>query len=137
MQQVFCIRSLPANEGEILVNEFRDFDINAVLIEDNEYQSLKGNIDMIIVGCDLLSKNYFINKKGTQNLLHRAKKHNIQTWIVGDFLRFITKYNEPTKENKMKILLLILMIGSLFADETKTAGVINITKKCKVEVYTA
>ena len=29
------------------------------------------------------------------------------------------------------------MIGSLFADETQTAGVINITKKSKVEVYTA
>ena len=37
----------------------------------------------------------------------------------------------------MKKLILMLMVGSLFADETKTTGVINITKKSKVEVYTA
>ena len=36
----------------------------------------------------------------------------------------------------MKNIILILLVGSLFADETQTAGVINITKKSKVEVYT-
>jgi len=29
----------------------------------------------------------------------------------------------------MKNIILILLVGSLFADETQTAGVINITKK--------
>ena len=37
----------------------------------------------------------------------------------------------------MKNLILILLVGSLFADETQTAEVININKKSKVEVYTA
>ena len=37
----------------------------------------------------------------------------------------------------MKKLILILMVGSLLADETQTAEVININKKSKVEVYTA
>ena len=37
----------------------------------------------------------------------------------------------------MKKLIFILMVGSLLADETQTAEVININKKSKVEVYTA
>ena len=37
----------------------------------------------------------------------------------------------------MKKLILILMVGSLFANEAQTVEVINITKKSKVEVYTA
>ena len=37
----------------------------------------------------------------------------------------------------MKKLILILMVGSLLADEMQTAEVININKKSKVEVYTA
>ena len=37
----------------------------------------------------------------------------------------------------MKKLIFILMIGSLFAAETQTVGIINITQNSKVEVYTA
>ena len=37
----------------------------------------------------------------------------------------------------MKKLILILMIMSLFAAETQTVEIINITKESKVEVYTA
>ena len=34
-------------------------------------------------------------------------------------------------------LILIQMVGSLFAEEMQTSGVINNIKKSKVEVYTA
>ena len=37
----------------------------------------------------------------------------------------------------MKKLILILMVGSLFANEARTVEVINITQKSKVEIYTA
>ena len=37
----------------------------------------------------------------------------------------------------MKKLIFILMIGSLFAAETQTVEIINITQNSKVEVYTA
>ena len=37
----------------------------------------------------------------------------------------------------MKKLILILMIGSLFAAEIQTVEIINITQNSKVEVYTA
>ena len=37
----------------------------------------------------------------------------------------------------MKKLILILLVGSLFAVDTQNVRVINITKKSKVEVYTA
>ena len=39
--------------------------------------------------------------------------------------------------DKMKKLILILMVGSLLANEARTIEVINITQKSKVEVYTA
>ena len=37
----------------------------------------------------------------------------------------------------MKKLIFILMIGSLFAAETQTVEIINITQNSKIEVYTA
>ena len=37
----------------------------------------------------------------------------------------------------MKKLILMLIVGSLFAIETQTVEIINITKESKVEVYTA
>ena len=37
----------------------------------------------------------------------------------------------------MKKLILMLIVGSLFAVETQTVEIINITKESKVEVYTA
>jgi len=37
----------------------------------------------------------------------------------------------------MKKLLLIMMIGSLFANDSQTKEVINITQNSKVEIYSA
>ena len=37
----------------------------------------------------------------------------------------------------MKKLILLLMLGSLFAVGTQTVEIINITKESKVEIYTA
>ena len=37
----------------------------------------------------------------------------------------------------MKKLILLLMLGSLFAVGTQTVEIINITKESKIEVYTA
>jgi len=37
----------------------------------------------------------------------------------------------------MKKLILLLMLGSLFAVGTQTVEIINITKESQVEVYTA
>ena len=37
----------------------------------------------------------------------------------------------------MKKLLLILMVGSLFANDSQTKEVINITQNSKVEIYSA
>jgi len=37
----------------------------------------------------------------------------------------------------MKKLILILMVGSLFANDSQTIEIVNITKNSKVEIYTA
>jgi len=37
----------------------------------------------------------------------------------------------------MKKLILILMVGSLFANDSQTTEVVNITQNSKVEIYSA
>jgi len=37
----------------------------------------------------------------------------------------------------MKKIILILMVGSLFANDSQTKEVINITQNSKVEIYSA
>ncbi len=37
----------------------------------------------------------------------------------------------------MKKLILILMVGSMFANDSQTKEVINITQNSKVEIYSA
>ena len=73
----------------------------AFLIEDREYKSLNGKIDLVITGCDLLAPAFFINKMGIRILAEWAEKNRIPIWIVGDSLRFIPGFNKKLSPNSL------------------------------------
>ncbi len=101
LQKIFCLRSAPANEGEILVKELIDRGINAFLIEDEEHHGLIDETELLIMGCDLLSTTFFINKKGSKNLVEWTEKNNIPVWIVGDLLRFIPVFQARISKDSL------------------------------------
>lgn len=86
---VYCLRSGPMNEGERLCEILKRNNIKADIIEDDYFGSAVSKTSLVIVGSDLLSNGYFINKKGTRSLVECGIEKGIQVWILGDSLRFV------------------------------------------------
>jgi translation initiation factor 2B subunit (eIF-2B alpha/beta/delta family) len=86
---VYCLRSGPGNEGEDLAKRLVQQKVKTILVEDDQAQSRLEAVDLVVVGCDLLSEQFFINKRGTKKLVEAAIEETKQVWILADPLRFI------------------------------------------------
>lgn len=91
---VYCLRSAPKNEGAGLAETLEGRGIPVKIMEDDDYESALTNTSLIIVGSDLLSDHFFINKAGTKALVERAYERAIPVWILGDSLRYVGDYKQ-------------------------------------------
>jgi translation initiation factor 2B subunit (eIF-2B alpha/beta/delta family) len=97
IRKVFCIRSGPMNEGDLIAKSISENGIPAEVLPDRSYHKKLGETDIIMVGCDLLTDTYFINKRGTGELASKALQSKIPLWIVTDSNRFIKDFKRPLK----------------------------------------
>jgi len=86
---VYCLQSGPENEGADLAKRLRQENIIAEIVEDDQMDFSISKVDLIITGCDLLSNHFFVNKRGTKQLVQTAVARGRHAWILADPLRFI------------------------------------------------
>ncbi|MFQ6612198.1 MAG: hypothetical protein ACE5D2_03745 [Fidelibacterota bacterium] len=86
---VYCLRSGPGNEGADLAERLKQGNIRAKVVEDEEMEAFVPKVELVVVGCDLLSHHFFINKRGTRALAEKALDQGKQVWVLADPLRFI------------------------------------------------
>ncbi len=84
---VYCYRSAPSNEGEILAQSLNNNGIPAQVISDQA--SIPADTTHILIGTDLLTDTFFINKKGTSDLISLAQTNQIPIRIVTTTQRYI------------------------------------------------
>jgi len=89
---IYCLESAPEFEGMVLAKFLLDNGIKSQTIPDTSYKSPFTKITHVIVGSDLISKHFFINKSGTKELLEMAGGQEKHIWILGDELRFVSDY---------------------------------------------
>jgi translation initiation factor 2B subunit (eIF-2B alpha/beta/delta family) len=101
IKKVFCIRSGPMNEGDLIAKSISENGIPTEVLPDRSYQKKLGETDIVMVGCDLLTDSFFINKHGTGELASKTLQLQIPLWIVTDSHRFLKSYKRPTKLNEI------------------------------------
>lgn len=84
---VYCYRSAPMNEGEILAQSLNNNGIPAQVI--NDAASIPSDVTHILIGTDLLTDSFFINKTGTSDLITLAHNENIPVRIITTTQRYI------------------------------------------------
>lgn len=97
--KIFCIRSAPMNEGKILAKSLQRRGISTQILEDNKWKSFLSDITHILVGADLLSDSFFINKTGTADLMHAAGEYQIPVRIITTTHRFVHGYSPASPRN--------------------------------------
>ncbi len=87
--KIFCCHSLPLGEGEYLHKFFEEQKINSTLIEDSEISKILKDVDFIIIGADAITKNYFVNKIGTLQLVLLANYFQKPVYVVASKSKII------------------------------------------------
>ena len=92
VEYVYCLRSGPRCEGEDLSKILRGNGIITKVIEDSSYRSALIKTNLVLVGSDLISDHFFINKKGTKSLVEKGHELGTEVFILGDSLRYVPSY---------------------------------------------
>lgn len=93
VRRVLCLRSGPHNEGQLLAGALEQAGVRSLIIEDGAIASGIRAADRVLVGCDLMSPSFFINKTGSAPLTAAAGKAGVPVWVVGDTTRLVPDYD--------------------------------------------
>lgn len=85
----FCLRSLPGGEGEEMMFSLNKKNIFSSLVEDHEVGKYLAKTKKILISCDALFENKFINKKGTLSLVQHANQMNIPVFVIASPLVYV------------------------------------------------
>lgn len=111
INHVYCLKSGPMNEGINLCSALINENISASVIPDSYLLATFQNVDLVMVGCDLLTNNFFINKSGTAEVARIAITNDIPFWIVAEKSRFISNFDKP---NSMDHIFEIIELENFF-----------------------
>lgn len=87
---VVCFETRPLFQGRTTAKELlklgirTTFTVDSAMVESFEVFPP----DLVLVGCDAITKNFFVNKIGTDTLANMCKKNKIPMYAVGETFKY-------------------------------------------------
>jgi len=83
--------STPGEEGRIACDRMKQSGIAAELIRDEQTDEAMKMTGLVVMGCDALMPEEFLNKVGTRSILERARERKIRAVLVTESRKKITR----------------------------------------------
>lgn len=96
--QVMQTLSVPGEEGRIAYEKFLRMGIGAELIEDAHVGELIHKSGLVLLGCDALLPDEFLNKTGSKNMLEMARTAEIPSVVVTESRKRIARPGWKTEQ---------------------------------------
>lgn len=93
----------PLYQGRITSLEIAKAGIPVTHIVDSEAAKFMDDTDIILVGCDVLGKDYFMNKIGTQMYADLANIHSKKMYSLSQLLKFTPKNMQVEQRNYREV----------------------------------
>ncbi|MBN1923259.1 MAG: hypothetical protein JW791_00690 [Nanoarchaeota archaeon] len=87
---VVCFETRPLYQGRITAKQLVDLGIRTTLTVDSAMTEAFEVFppDLILVGCDAITKTFFVNKIGTDTLAHIAAKYKVPFYVCGETFKY-------------------------------------------------
>jgi eIF-2B alpha/beta/delta-like uncharacterized protein len=87
---VVCFETRPLYQGRVTAKELTHLGIRTTLTIDSGMTEAFEEFpaDIVFVGCDALTKNYFVNKIGTDTLANIAKNNKVPFYVCTETFKF-------------------------------------------------
>ena len=86
---VYQTLSIPGKEGKTSFRKLQWLDIKAELINDEEVGRIMPGVDLVLMGCDTLLKDQFLNKTGTVKIAEKAQELGVPFVLVTESRKII------------------------------------------------
>jgi translation initiation factor 2B subunit (eIF-2B alpha/beta/delta family) len=96
--QVIIAESRPKNEGRALARKLHDQGLAATLIVDAALGLLVSECDVVLVGADAVTPEYFVNKIGTLALCRLARDNDTPVFVLSDTYRLLKTDTLPRRQ---------------------------------------
>ena len=90
VKNVYCLHSLPGGEGIELMKQLHSNEMKAEVIDDFEASTYIQNVDLCLIGADLVTDEFVINKIGSLQLALLAKFYEKKIVAVFNDLKYIS-----------------------------------------------
>ncbi len=87
--KVYILRSLPGREGERLAESLHRVGIRSHIIDDDNVEDEIRVVTKVLMGADMLTDEYFINKKLSMKVSCLSDVRGIPVWILADSMKYI------------------------------------------------
>lgn len=93
IKEVYVTETRPKYQGVLTAKDLRNSGINVKFITDSAADFYINNADMVIVGCDSIRRNGFINKIGTLELAVLAREFGKPFYVVSSTYKLDKRKN--------------------------------------------
>jgi len=92
--------SQPGGEGKALAHKLEEEGVDVTLIPDSEITEGLSRSQIVFLGADRITPDYFVNKVGTLSVVHCAEKRNIPIYVLADSLKLVPRTFSVAEQNK-------------------------------------
>lgn len=89
--QLYCGRSLPGGEGEVLSERARRLGIPVLTIEDMEISRHILGVDLVLIGADTVTPDFIVNKIGTLQLALLCRYFDKPLYCVANRVKYLSR----------------------------------------------
>jgi ribose 1,5-bisphosphate isomerase len=87
---IVCFETRPLFQGRLTAKQLTNIGIRTTLTVDSamteSFEVFPSNL--VLVGCDAITKTFFVNKIGTDTLAHIAGKHKVPFYVCGETYKY-------------------------------------------------
>jgi len=91
--KVFQTRSIPGDEGVISQRNMESLGIKVSLTDDEKVSEIIHKTDIVVVGCDAMLDDKFLNKVGTLRIAQLSEEHRKPFMIITESRKKIENQN--------------------------------------------
>lgn len=87
-REVICTETRPLFQGRITAKELVNAGVNTTMIIDSAVADFIKDVDVVLLGCDVITPNSVINKIGSNNIGLLCEKYDIPLYVCSTSFKF-------------------------------------------------
>ncbi len=112
--EIIQCKSLPGAEGKLQAEILKSMGFSLKLINDYDIRKYASEADLALLGCDAYNGKYFINKKGTYEIVKEFRKLNKPVYVIAVKSKYLRNLSNRKPVNGLFEVVPVSYVTNIF-----------------------